>query len=173
MGKDKSKIGLIFKDEQQIKIFVPVLLVASVAVVYFASLFNGFVYDDTYTIVQNPFIKKINSIGILFNPSEYFYKSSEESYRPVATLSYIIFYQLWKANPFLFHLSSVLLHALNVLLVYLIAYNLTKKTYNAAVAGLVFAAFPAFSEAVFCVSYNEDILACLFMLLAVHPCFSF
>ena len=49
-----------------------------------------FVYDDMATIVGNPFIKDIKNITCLFDPSGYFLKSTETSYRPVATLTYFI-----------------------------------------------------------------------------------
>jgi protein O-mannosyl-transferase len=146
------------------EILFPLIIAIIAFAVYFLSLFNGFVYDDTGIISDNYFIKNIRNVYTLLSPSKYFLISGEASYRPIATFSYFINFFIWKSNPFGYHLSNVILHVLNCLLVYFIAKNLIKNKIYAFIAGLLFAVQPAFSEAVLCASYNED-LFCLFFLL--------
>ena len=145
---------------------VTILVLVSL-VVYFNSLTNGFVYDDYATIVENKYIQHPGkSLPSLFSRSYFNIASGERSYRPVATLSYYLIYSIGERNATYYHLFSVLLHALNVILVYLLANVIIKNRYAAVIAGLLFACHPALSEAVDAISYNEDLLAAAFFLLA-------
>jgi len=92
--------------------------------------------------------------------------AGEASYRPVATLSYYIIHKAAGQNPFYYHLVSVVLHILNTLLVYWTARLVLRNPSAALIAGLLFACHPAQTEAVDCISYNEDLLACFFFLAA-------
>ena len=145
---------------------VAILVLVSL-VVYFNSLTNGFVYDDYATIVENKYIQHPGqSLPSLFSRSYFNIASGEASYRPVATLSYYLIYSIGELNATYYHLFSVLLHALNVILVYLLANVIIKNRYSALIAGLLFACHPALTEAVDAISYNEDLLAAAFFFLA-------
>jgi len=146
-------------------IAIPVLLSL---VVYFNSLNNGFVYDDYATIVENKYIHHPGqSLPSLFNRSYFNIASGEASYRPVATLSYYLIYAVGELNATWYHLFSVLLHAFNVMLVYILANKIIKNPFSAMIAGLLFACHPALTEAVDAISYNEDLLAAAFFILSV------
>ena len=145
---------------------VAILVLVSL-VVYFNSLTNGFVYDDYKTIVENKYIQHPGkSLPSLFSRSYFNIASGEASYRPVATLSYYLIYSIGELNATYYHLFSVLLHAINVILVYLLANKIIKSRYSALIAGLLFACHPALTEAVDAISYNEDLLAAAFFFLA-------
>lgn len=135
--------------------------------VYFNSLSNGFVFDDYVVIVQNKYLTARGADFLSFFNHAYFkIAGGEASYRPVATLSYYLIHLAAGLNPFYYHLSSVLLHILNVLLVYRLARLILKNPLAALVAGLLFACHPVQTETVDCIAYNEDLLACFFYLLA-------
>ena len=78
--------------------FVPyVLLVCVCGIVYFNSLFNGFVFDDRGTIVENKHITGlIDNLPSFFNSSYFNIAEIEASYRPVATFSYYLLYSIFK-----------------------------------------------------------------------------
>lgn len=146
-------------------IAIPVLL--SLAV-YANSLSNGFVYDDYATIIDNKHIGNLlKSLPSLFDRSYFNIASGEASYRPVATLSYYLIYAVGELNATWYHLFSVLLHAFNVMLAYILAHKVIKNRYSAMIAGLLFACHPALTEAVDAISYNEDLLTAAFFLLSV------
>ena len=90
----------------------------------------------------------------------------EASYRPVATLSYFLLHQAAGLNPFYYHLTSVALHILNILLVYWTGRLILKNPSAALIAGLLFACHPVQTEPVDCIAYNEDLLTAFFFLLA-------
>jgi tetratricopeptide (TPR) repeat protein len=144
------------------------LLVLACLIVYYSSLSNEFVYDDFATIVENKHLKHPgNFIASLFNHSYFKIASLEASYRPVATLSYFLIYSVAELDSFYYHLVSLLLHMLNAILVYWVANLILRNRPGALVAGLLFACHPALSEAVNCISYNEDLLAGFFFLMAL------
>ena len=150
--------------KQLLYIAIPVLLSL---VVYFNSLNNGFVYDDYATIVENKYIRHPGqSLPLLFSRSYFNIAPGEASYRPVATLSYYLIYAVAELKAFYYHLFSVILHAVNVVLAYLLAHIIFKNRYSAMIAALLFACHPALSEAVDAISYNEDLLTAAFFLLA-------
>ncbi|HEC70151.1 MAG TPA: hypothetical protein ENI31_07720, partial [Candidatus Omnitrophica bacterium] len=150
------------------------LLIVITFVVYFGSLKNEFVWDDFLVIVNNNFIKSWNNFCQLFNksyltsPSQIRYLevinigSGESSYRPVVTLTYFIDYFFYKLNPWGYHLTNLLLHILNVLLLYFLIRLITQNNIIALLAGLLFAVHPVNTEAVDVITFREDLLCFLF-----------
>jgi tetratricopeptide (TPR) repeat protein len=135
--------------------------------VYLNSLSNGFVFDDYAVIVENKYINNPGTDFLsFFNRSYFKIAGGEASYRPVATLSYYLIHLAAGLNPFYYHLTSVALHILNILLVYWMACLILRNPLSALIAGLLFACHPAQTETVDCISYNEDLLTGLFFLLA-------
>jgi tetratricopeptide (TPR) repeat protein len=148
--------------------FVPiVLLVAVCVIVYFNCLFNDFVFDDRGTIVENKYITDIiANLPSFFNSSYFIIAELEASYRPVATFSYHLLYALFELDPLGYHLSSLILHILNVILIYALMNLLQENKMSSLVAGLIFACHPVLTEAVNGISFNEDLLATFFFLLS-------
>lgn len=135
--------------------------------VYFNSFSNGFVFDDYAVIVENKYLTDRSADFLsFFNRSYFKIAGGEASYRPVATLSYFLIHLAAGLNPFYYHLASVALHILNILLVFWTARLILKNPLSALIAGLLFACHPAQTEAVDCIAYNEDLLTGFFFLLA-------
>jgi len=143
------------------------ILVFVCAAVYINSLPNGFVFDDYAVIVENKYLK-LSTINFasFFNQSYYNVAGGEASYRPLATLSYYLIYAIDGLNPFFYHLLSVLLHLVNVVLIYRLVHLLLRHRFTALIAGLLFACHPVLTEAVDGIAYNEDLFAAAFFLLA-------
>lgn len=141
------------------------LFVVSI-LVYTNSLQNTFVYDDVFTITDNYFIRDWSNFYALFT-NDYFTSSGEVTYRPVVTFSYFLDYSIWRLNPLGFHLTNVLLHAGNVILVYLLISRLVSDRTVPFLTGILFALHPILTEAVNGISYREDLLAAFFFLGAI------
>jgi tetratricopeptide (TPR) repeat protein len=132
------------------------------------SLSNGFVFDDYAVILENKYLKLPGiNVAAFFNHSYFKIAGGEASYRPLSTLSYYLIYAIAGLDPFFYHLLSVLLHLVNVVLVYLLVNLIRRHRFTALIAGLLFACHPALTEAVDCIAYNEDLLAAAFFLLAL------
>ena len=153
-------------------LYISLILIISIAI-YSNTLKNGFVYDDRFTIVENIFIKDWKNLPELFSKT-YFSRSGEETYRPIVTLTYFIDYSLWGLKPFGYHLTNLLIHSANVVLVYLFALLLLNNPLNplllrgnrwiAFLTALLFSIHPIQAEAVNAISFREDLLAVFFLL---------
>ena len=167
MNAANKKDGFSSKKRYQRALTIALPVALGIAV-YINMLSNGFVFDDMDTIVHNDHIKDFGkSFPAFFNLDYFKIAQTEVSYRPLATLSYFLIYAVFNLNPLAFHLFSLLLHIFNVILVYLLVDLIQRRKTSAMIAALVFACHPVLTEAVNCISYNEDLFVALFYLLAL------
>ncbi|MDD5005118.1 MAG: tetratricopeptide repeat protein [Candidatus Omnitrophica bacterium] len=156
------------------------IIILVVFVAYFNSRSNAFVGDDNYVVVRNSFISSWKNFPSLFTKNylsdpdtiifdSYHrtdYGSSEITYRPVVTLSYMVDYALWRLYSPGFHLTSILLHTLNAILLYLFVLTILKNHSLALFSSLFFAVHPINTEAVNYISAREELLVVFFLLSA-------
>lgn len=132
---------------------------------YLPSLGHGFVWDDTYFLVDTPYLRDAELwwrqvMEPLFVSRNYF--------RPLPLLAFVAETRLGGGSPFLFHLANVALHAANVTLVVLLARALAPRATGAAcAAGLLFAVHPALVENVCWISDRFDLMMTFFLLAAL------
>lgn len=165
------------------------LIITSSLAIYSNTLKNGFVGDDKGTITNNSLIKDIHNLPKLFEKREYFALSGEFTYRPFTTFTYFIDYILYRDKAWGYHLTNIILHAVNGILLYIFLilftqtswlrnqkpYSLSDKAHTAIVVrpsnlnfflpffvSLLFVTHPVLTEAVNAISYREDILVFLF-----------
>jgi protein O-mannosyl-transferase len=143
--------------------------VLTAGLVYATALDNPFVYDDYLSVVQNPSIHPP-----LYFRSVLLYRAT----RPLVNASYALDRMVWGPDPFGFHLTSVLLHMLNVALLYVLTRRITEDAAQkgtvpvsprvaAATAGFLLAAHPLMTEAVGYISGRSEVLCATFFLLAM------
>ncbi|WP_426417139.1 tetratricopeptide repeat protein [Aestuariirhabdus sp. LZHN29] len=95
------------------------LLVVASGVAYYTALTSGFVLDDWPVIVENPAIRSLVNSSDFFTQSVWSNteeKSNNFIYRPLFLLTVAFNYQLWGLEPFGYHLTNLLLHCANALL---------------------------------------------------------
>jgi hypothetical protein len=108
----------------------------------------------------------VRQAGGLQHPGTYFHLNFFGYYRPVAFLSHALDWQIWHGQAFGFHLTSLLLHTGNAVLVFVFARRLFGEL-PAVAAALLFALHPSSHEAVFWMSARFDLLATFLMLLGL------
>jgi len=158
----------------------PLIILALVVIVVFSPMLsNDFVWDDEMNITENNFVHSWDHLPQLFSreyltqPTDIPYiqqrpiGAGEITYRPIATLTYFIDYHFWQLNAFGYHLHYLILHLINVILVFCLIQMLVKNEWAALMGALLFAIHPVQSEAVMIISFREDLLACLFFILAL------
>ena len=127
-------------------------------IVYRVSLSNGFVnWDDDKYIQNNPLITFID-LKALF--STYVMGN----YHPLTMLGYAIEYQFFGLNATGYHVINLLLHLVNVLLVFYTVFYLSNKTIVALIASLLFGIHPMHVESVAWVTERKDVLYGLFFI---------
>jgi hypothetical protein len=157
---------------------LPVLVVLTAAV-FAPSLWFGFVYDALTQVLTDTY---------LFDPKHWldvltFRVLGQDVFdfnRPLQIASLMLDAAIWGRNPFGYHLTSVLLHAVNVALVWLVVSELTSGavgdgnrsqsqsvSWACLVGSAVFAVHPVMVEAVCEPTYREDLLVTFFSLLAL------
>jgi hypothetical protein len=146
---------------------VILVIVAAVAVVAYATSLPGvFLYDDLPTICRNRAIRDPgNALRFFEDPDLFSGEAGNRMYRPVLLLTYLANYRAAGYQPSAWHLTNVLLHALNALLVALLATRLLPAFRRpvsgtvALLAGLSFALHPVHSEVVNYVSARSGAIA--------------
>jgi tetratricopeptide (TPR) repeat protein len=88
-------------------------------------------------------------------------------YRPVTILSYVLDAGIGGMQPWIFHASNILLHAVASILVFLLTRKLLQQDIPALAASLLFAVHPVHTEAVTWVSGRSELLAAMFVLVGV------
>ncbi len=136
---------------------------AVAAVCYLNTLHNGFVSDDHQLIFEHPYVKSVGDWARIFTVGHY---AGSGGYRPFTTLSFALNYSVGDSHPFGFHLTNLLLHALNCALVFLIAQRLLRSATSALAIALIFAVHPIHSEAVAWISGRAELLATSLLLVA-------
>lgn len=141
------------------------IIACVVAAAFGNSLSGGFVWDDGLFIV-NPVYRNFDLKTVFFS------LANGLEYQPVRDLSFLLDVAVWEANPFGFHLTNVVLFAINCLLVYFLALEAglllnpesdrpatLPETFVPLLAALFFAVHPLRSEVVAWVTQRNTLLA--------------
>ncbi len=131
----------------------------------------GFVFDDQHLIVSNTFLSESWSVVRSFT-HHFWYGTIAGTgyYRPLVIASLAINGRLLGWGPAGFHAVNILLHALNAVLLLVLAKRLTGREEAAWIAAAFFAAHPVSSWPVASVAARVDLLPLLFVLLAWIAC---
>ncbi len=150
------------------KRYIAFILLILVSIIIFSNTFqNPFMWDDNELIVENRYIKHLKFIPFLFSFTywKYHHPLTKGFYRPITTTSFALDYSLWGTNPFGYHLTNLLLHILNVILIYFLINRLGGRGL-AFLAALFFAAHPIHTESVSWIKNRSDLLVLLFFLIS-------
>lgn len=152
--------------KQVILICLMVFIVASFT--YLNTLKGDFVWDDEYLVVKNSQVKSFTHLGGIFkNYLGYGSGNINNFYRPLQELSYMVDYSVWGENPFGFHLTNIILHALASVLVFIFLFYLCADKLTSGLSALFYAVHPVHTEAVSYIAGRTDSLYLCFMLLSL------
>ena len=148
------------RSPRRVSVLIAAFPVCAAIAVYLPALANGFVWDDPFVLQQLRAIRTMHDLFVLPPIIPHFY------YRPLIFVSYLADRAVGGESPFWFHASVVGWHALNTLLVFLLADALWRDTrVTAAGAALLFAVYPTHAESVAWMAGRSDVIACTFILL--------
>jgi tetratricopeptide (TPR) repeat protein len=148
-----------------IKIFsnrkiVIAILIAAVFIIFSNSLSSEFVWDDKFILKKDVFTDW-NNLGPIFLMADTAIADDNISYyRPLTYLTFLFDYQMWGLKPFWYNLENVLLHALIVLLLYLMIFEISGDNVLAFLSSLLFAVHPAVTEPVNFISGGRNTMLC-------------
>ncbi|MDX9714927.1 MAG: tetratricopeptide repeat protein [Dissulfurispiraceae bacterium] len=136
---------------------------AAVFLVYSNTLTQTLVWDDHYYVKK--FSLRFNSFESLFLPVD-LEGAIMVFYRPMAGVSYLLDYSLWHENHVGYHLTNLLLHMLNSLMLFMICLRLKVSLIAAFLGSMLFAVHPIHTESVSWISARLDLIAAAFVMLA-------
>jgi tetratricopeptide (TPR) repeat protein len=142
------------------------LLAAAVLVSYGAVTRNGFLnYDDDSYIVNNRHVKA----GLNWNTVKWAFTTFEQAnWAPMSWLSHTLDYSFFGLNAAGHHYVSVLLHAANAVLLFLLLQRATGFRWRSLMVAALFALHPVNVESVAWAAERKNVLSMLFFLLALH-----
>jgi tetratricopeptide (TPR) repeat protein len=129
-----------------------------------AASFDYINWDDLAFVAQNPHV----TTGLRGENIVWAFTTDEGgNWEPLAWISHMMDAQIFGQRAGGHHLTSVLLHVLNTVLVFLVLYRLTGREWPSAVVAALFAIHPLRVESVAWVAERKDVLSAFFFLLAI------
>jgi hypothetical protein len=101
-------------------------------------------WDDYAHITQNPAIRSLAPANLW----AMFTQPAAKLYCPMTWLSFAVDYQIWGRNPFGYHLTNLLLHVANAVLVMVLVYCVVAAKFTPNLSGRVRGSSPADREKV-------------------------
>jgi Tfp pilus assembly protein PilF len=152
-------------NNKQLLLLIITALVAATFVAYEPIQYNGFVtYDDNRYIVENPNVSGgITRDSIIWA----FTKLYAANWHPLTWLSHMLDCELYGLNPLGHHITSVLIHVVNSVLLFLLLWKTTAAIWRSAFVAAAFALHPIHVESVAWAAERKDVLSTLFWMLTI------
>ncbi|HEX4121900.1 MAG TPA: tetratricopeptide repeat protein [Verrucomicrobiae bacterium] len=140
-------------------------LAAAVLAVFWGAMRCDFVnYDDPTYVTSNADVQHgLTKAGAAWA----FETGAASNWHPLTWLSHMADVQFYGMRPAGHHLTSVIIHAANAVLLFLILNAMTGAIWRSAVVAALWALHPLRVESVVWISERKDVLSTLFWLLAV------
>jgi tetratricopeptide (TPR) repeat protein len=128
-------------------------LVLLVAIVYWPTLGNGFIWDDDWYVENNGTLRTWQGLADIW-----FKLGAVPQYYPLVHSTFWVEYHLWGLDPRGYHVVNMLLHATAVVVLWRLLARLAVP--GAWLAAAIFAVHPLQVESVAWVSERKNVLSC-------------
>jgi len=144
-------------------IFLTALSLLTV-IIYLPGLYGSFLnWDDNEYVVENFLLRDMNWANIKAIFTDYFHGH----YHPLTLISLMIDFRIGGLDPRTYHLTNLIIHLLNTVLVFLLIRKLTKKDLIAVIAATLFAIHPMNVESVTWITERKNLLMGFFFLVSL------
>jgi protein O-mannosyl-transferase len=150
---------------RELSLLLAFVLVTVTALLYAPSLHNGFInFDDSDYIAQNSRVLR----GLSWNNLVWAFTTTfQGNWHPLTWLSLMATAQFFGPRPLGFHLVNLLLHTLNVVLLFFLLEKATGFLLRSATVAALFAVLPLNVEAVVWATERKSVLSTTFLFLAL------
>ena len=139
------------------------LLFGLVLWVFFPSIHGTFIeFDDASYVTGNAHIH-LTPANVVWA----FWHGQDANWHPLTLWSLMLDHQLYGLKPWGYHLTNVLLHAINTVLVFLVLRRMTGTTWRSLMVAVLFGLHPLRVESVTWISERKDVLGTLFWMLTL------
>ena len=153
---------------------ISILLVSFIVTGYFTVWRFKFVYfDDPGYVSEN--LDVLRGLPLFTNVERFkesvywaFTAFEQSNWHPLTWLSHMLdvqLYQQWQGGH---HITNIILHSLNTLLLFGLFWRMTGKSWRSAAVAAMFAVHPMHVESVAWVAERKDVLSTFFGLLTLH-----
>lgn len=136
------------------------LLVVLTAVSYLPAVQGGFIWDDDKYVTENPLLWDQDGLYRIW-----FTTDSPSQYFPMVYTSFLIEYAFWELDPFGYHVTNIVIHCANALLLWLLLSLLRLR--GAWLAAAIFALHPVQVESVAWITERKNVLTAFFSFLSL------
>jgi len=145
---------------------VCVVLVLSTMLVYWQACSYGFInFDDPLYVTNNVQVRNgLTWKGLLWAFTDI---KSTGNWYPLTWVSLMLDSELFKAKPQAFHITNVLIHVANTLLLFMVLKRITGALWRSGFVTALFALHPLHVESVAWISGRKDVLSTFFLLLTI------
>jgi len=142
-----------------------VILVTVTLSIYSQVLLNGFInYDDPLYVTENLHIQQgLTTEGVLWA----FTAFDAANWHPLTWLTHMLDVQVFGVNPMGHHMTNMLLHGANTLLLFLFLFRSTGAAGQSFFVGLFFGVHPIHVESVVWIAERKDVLCGFFWVLTL------
>src|SRR5438477_2057309 len=147
--------------------FAPLFIALAVVAVYAtAPSFNFIGFDDREILKQHYFIiGDLSKIKVAFT-TDAFLGTNGSFYRPLQTISFMLDALVGGPNPFIYHLTNLLLHVVSSVCVFWLLLTLGYQRLSSLLLALLFALHPLFVPMVAWVPTRGDLLLTIFVIVS-------
>jgi len=147
------------------RIVISLFLVTLTFSAYWQVLDNGFVnFDDGRYVTENPQITKgITQETVIWA----FTQSYASNWHPMTWLSHMLDFELYGLDPSGHHLTNLLFHIANGLLLFWVLQKMTGAIWRSAFVAVLFALHPLNVESVAWIAERKNVLSTFFWLLTM------
>jgi tetratricopeptide (TPR) repeat protein len=147
------------------ELLVCLLLAAATGAVYSRACRNGFVnYDDDVYVERNAHVR----LGLPVENLRWAFTTTEMvNWHPLTWLSFALDARVFGMDPGGFHLTNVVLHVLDAVLLFVALRALTGAVWRSGFVAALFALHPLHVESVAWISERKDTLSTLFWVLTL------
>ncbi len=153
------------RSSKRVTLALALSLAALTSLLYASSLGNDFVnYDDPDYVTNNWHVLQ----GLSWHNVVWALAATvQANWHPLTWLSHMADVQLFGLHASGHHLVNLLLHALNVVLLFLLLKSATRRLYRSAFVAALFAVCPLNVESVAWIAQRKSLLSTAFLLLAL------
>jgi hypothetical protein len=162
MVRMKEWVGI---HEKKRRVLAGIALVTLVLALYWPVTGYEFIaLDDNLYVVENPDIQKgLSPPGISWAMTTLY----TTNWHPLTWLSLLSDYELYGMNAAGYHVSSLLLHILNTILLFLVLRRMTGETWKCLTVAALFGVHPLNIESVAWIAERKNLLSTLFWILTI------
>ena len=168
-GSDTARCllkGHMMTRPNPISIFLLAALLAAATLFVFLPIttFDFVHYDDPTYVFKNPAVQQgLNAESLAWA----FTTNHASNWHPLTWVSHMLDHTLFQLKPAGHHLTNLLLHTLNALLLFLLLLKMTEKQWQSLFVAALFALHPLHVESVAWISERKDVLSAFFWMLTL------